>query len=101
MSMVERREGAWRPPVLTTVASTGEGIDELLAEVDRHATWLAETGELARRRTVRARREVEAIALATLREQWAGSDGADLDVLAGRVVSGDLDPYAAADELLS
>ena len=73
-TMAERREGAWRPPVLKTVASTGQGIDELLAEVDRHAAWLEESGELARRRTVRARREVEAIALAALRERWGRAD---------------------------
>jgi LAO/AO transport system kinase len=101
LSMAERRDGAWRPPVLKTVASTGEGIDELLDEIDRHAEWLEESGELARRRTVRARGEVEAIALAALRERWGRSgDGADLDDLAGRVAAGDLDPYAAADELL-
>ena len=101
LSMAERRDGAWRPPVLKTVASTGEGIAELLGELDRHSGWLAESGELARRRTVRARREVEAIALATLRERW-GHDGggADLDVLAARVASGDVDPYTAADELI-
>jgi LAO/AO transport system kinase len=102
LSMAERREGAWRPPVLQTVASTGEGIDELLAEVDRHAAWLEESGELARRRTARARREVEAIALATLRASWGEAGGsADLDTLAGRVATGDVDPYAAADELLA
>jgi LAO/AO transport system kinase len=88
--------------VLQTVASTGQGIDELLAEVDRHAAWLRESGELTRRRTVRARREVEAIALAALRERWGRADaGADLDALAERVVAGAVDPYAAADELLA
>ncbi len=101
LAMGERREGAWRAPVVKTVASTGEGIDELLGEVDRHAAWLDETGELARRRTVRARREVEAIALSALRERWGQAGrGADLDVLAGRVAAGEVDPYAAADELL-
>ena len=50
LAMAERRDGAWRPPVLQTVASTGQGVDELLAEVDRHAAWLRESGELARRR---------------------------------------------------
>ena len=100
LTMAERREGAWRPPVLKTVASTGEGIDELLGELDQHAAWLDESGELARRRTARARREVEAIALATLRERWGQAGGADLDTLAGRVASGDLDPYSAADELV-
>lgn len=100
LSMAEQREGGWRRPVLKTVASTGEGIDELLAEIDRHAAWLAESGELVRRRTLRARHEVEAIALATLRAQWGETGGADLDALAGRVATGDVDPYAAADELL-
>ena len=100
LSMGERREGGWRRPVLKTVASTGEGIAELLAEIDRHADWLADSGELTRRRTLRARREVEAIALATLRARWGETGGAGLDVLAGRVATGDLDPYSAADELL-
>lgn len=102
LSMAEPREGAWRPPVLQTVASTGEGIDDLLAEVDRHAAWLEESGKLARRRTDRARREVEAIALATLRARWGEAGGSgDLETLAGRVATGDVDPYAAADELLA
>ncbi|MEO6509774.1 MAG: methylmalonyl Co-A mutase-associated GTPase MeaB [Nocardioides sp.] len=100
LSMAERLEGAWRPPVVKTVASTGEGIDDLLAEVDRHAAWLAESGELARRRTSRARSEVEAIALATMRGRWAAAGGADLDRLAARVAEGAADAYSAADELL-
>ena len=101
LTMGERREGAWRPPVVRTVATTGEGVVELLAEIDRHAAWLEGSGDLARRRTVRARREVEAIAVATLRERWGhAGEGEDLDALAGRVVAGDLDPYTAADELL-
>ena len=101
LSMGERREGGWRPPVVQTVATTGVGVEELLGEVERHASWLEESGELARRRTARARREVEAIAMATLRERWSIAGGAaDLDDLAGRVAAGDVDPYGAADELL-
>ncbi|SEC80024.1 LAO/AO transport system kinase [Nocardioides exalbidus] len=100
LSMGERSEGSWRAPVLPTVASTGDGIEELLAEVDRHAGWLADSGELARRRTARARREVEAIALAALRERWDADDQVGLDRLAGRVAAGELDPYGAADVLL-
>ena len=101
LAMAERREGAWRPPVIRTVASTGEGIDELLAQLDAHAAWLEESGELLRRRTLRARGEVEAIALATLRERWGEpGHGADANALAGRVASGEMDPYSAADELL-
>jgi LAO/AO transport system kinase len=102
LAMAQRPEGSWRPPVVQTVASTGTGIEVLLDEVDRHAAWLAESGELAHRRTIRARREVEAIALDALRARWERTeDGADLDGLARRVVAGEVDPYAAADELLA
>src|SRR6266496_2023907 len=59
--------GAWRPPIVKTVASRSEGIDALLAAVDRHRAWMDDSGELRRRRQARAAGEVEAIALAALR----------------------------------
>lgn len=101
LSLAHRPEGAWRPPVVQTVASTGIGVEDLLAEVDRHAAWLAGSGGLERRRTARARAEVEAIAMAALRRRWSSAGpGADLDELAERVARGAVDPYAAADTLL-
>jgi len=94
--------GAWRPPVLTSVASRGEGIAEILDAVDRHSAWLTESGELQRRRCARASAEIEGIAVAVLRRQIGDLSGvAALESLAGRVVAGESDPYAAADELLS
>ncbi|HEX8780008.1 MAG TPA: methylmalonyl Co-A mutase-associated GTPase MeaB [Nocardioides sp.] len=101
LALAERREGAWKPPILLTTASSGEGVDEVAAEVDRHRTHLEETGELARRRTRRAREEIEAIALETLRDRWGDVDaGSALDALAEAVVAGSTDPYRAADDLL-
>jgi len=92
----------WRPPVLTTVASTGQGIDELLAELDRHRDWATAIGELRERRLRRAEGEIEAIAVTALRERMGDlAGGHRLGELAGRVVDAELDPYAAADELLS
>lgn len=102
VAMADRSEGAWKPPVVMTVAQSGDGVEDLVAELDRHRAWLGESGELARRRTRRARAEVEAIAVAALRERWEGVGGhEDLDALAAAVVSGERDPYAAADELLA
>ena len=45
----------WRPPIVKTVASRGEGIDELVAAIDRHRAYLVEHGELAARRRRGAR----------------------------------------------
>ncbi len=97
-----RRPGDWRPPIVLTVADRGEGIDDLLAGLDKHGAWLAETGELARRRTRRAAEEVQALALAVLRGRFGKlSGGRPLDELAARVAAGALDPFSAADELVS
>ena len=58
LALAERPEGAWRPPIVKTVASRGEGLDEVVAEIDRHHAWLAESGELDRApRTPRPRRD--------------------------------------------
>jgi LAO/AO transport system kinase len=94
--------GAWRPPIVKTVAARGEGIDDVLAAMDKHADWLERSGEGERRRRDRAAGEVEAIAVAALRERIGDLHGsAALDALAARVVAGRLDPYAAADELVA
>ena len=34
-----RRPADWVPPVLRTVATSGEGVAELLAEIERHRAW--------------------------------------------------------------
>jgi LAO/AO transport system kinase len=102
LALAERSEGVWQPPVVKTVAARGEGLDEVAVELDRHLTWLQSSGELARRRTRRARGEIEAIALTALRARWGDVHGRfELDDLAAAVGSGETDPYTAADELLA
>ncbi|MFN8193938.1 MAG: methylmalonyl Co-A mutase-associated GTPase MeaB [Nocardioidaceae bacterium] len=102
LALTERPEDGWRPPVLPTTASRGEGIAEVLAAVEAHHAWQLAHGELDRRRTRRAREEVEAIAVGILRGRWGDLRGhAGLDELAAAVAAGRLDPYAAADELLA
>jgi LAO/AO transport system kinase len=103
LTLGERRQpGDWRPQILRTVASRGEGLDELVEALDKHRGWLKETGTLGQRRLHRAAEEVEAIAVTALRERIGDLHGDQrLDALAGRVVAGELDPYAAADELIA
>lgn len=101
LALGDRREGAWKPPIVKTVAAKGEGVDEVAAGIERHFAWLTETGELALRRTRRARDEIEAIAVTALRGRWGDVHGrSELDDLAAAVVAGESDPYTAADALL-
>ncbi|MFI6051645.1 methylmalonyl Co-A mutase-associated GTPase MeaB [Streptomyces violascens] len=97
-----RGPGDWRPPIVKTVAARGEGIDEVVEALEKHHAWMAEHGVLVERRRARAAREVETIAVTALRERIGSLHGdRRLDTLAQRIVDGELDPYAAADELVA
>jgi LAO/AO transport system kinase len=95
-----RAQDEWRPPVVRTVAARGEGMDDVVAALDAHREWLDRSGERGRRRRARAEAEIEAIALEQHRSRIGDLHGAaGLPQLAERVLMGELDPYAAADEL--
>ncbi|HEX3390286.1 MAG TPA: methylmalonyl Co-A mutase-associated GTPase MeaB [Streptosporangiaceae bacterium] len=101
IAMARRGEGDWKPPIVSTTATTGDGLDDLVSRLDAHQTWLGNSGEGDRRRQARAREEISAIALTGLRARMGGLPGdARIDGLAGRVAAGELDPYTAADELI-
>ncbi|MEO7449003.1 MAG: methylmalonyl Co-A mutase-associated GTPase MeaB [Humibacillus sp.] len=94
--------GQWRPPVVKTVADRREGLSEVMDALDAHLVFLEQSGELAQRRQRRAADEIAAIALASVRRRIGDLGGREgLDLLARQVVSGDTDPYAAADRLLA
>jgi LAO/AO transport system kinase len=97
-----RGPGDWRPPIVKTVAARAEGIDEVVAALEKHRAWMEERGVLAERRRARAAHEVEAIAVTALRERIGDLHGdRRLSALAERIMAGELDPYRAADELVA
>ncbi len=101
ISLADRPEGSWRPPIVLTVAQAGQGVDEVAAAIDEHRAWMESAGELDRRRVKRARDEVETIAVTALRARWGDvHERSELDDLAEQVVAGKTDPYRAADALL-
>ncbi len=102
LAMARYAPADWKPPIVSAAASAGEGIEDLAAAVDARWAWLAKSGELDRRRRARAREEVTAIAVAELRLRLGGLPGeARLEELASRVAAGELDPYTAADALIT
>jgi LAO/AO transport system kinase len=101
IALADRSDESWKPPIVKTIAQTGEGVEEVVEKIDGHRAWLESSGELERRRVRRARDEIEAIAVTALRERWGDvHTRTELDDLAEKVVAGESDPYAAADSLL-
>src|SRR5258707_6467731 len=71
IAMARHGEGDWKPPIVSTTAAAGEGIDDLVSRLDAHGAWLAGSGEGARRRRAPAREEISVIALAELRARMS------------------------------
>lgn len=93
--------GAWIAPIVATVATRGEGIDDLVEAIARHRDWLVAEGGLRERRIQRARLQIRELALGRIRERVVAVSGREsLDELANDVTDRKLDPYAAADRLL-
>ncbi|ONI72373.1 transporter [Kribbella sp. ALI-6-A] len=102
LALADREPDAWKPPILKTVASRNEGVDEVVEAIEQRLEWMRGSGVLEERRRSRARDEIEAIAMTALRSRFGHLHGdARLDVLAAKVAAGSTDPYSAADELIS
>jgi len=93
---------SWEPPVLGTVASTGAGVDELLAALDRHTAYLQASGQLAARRRQRLAARTRAVLERAVR-RWL-HEGMRVDELVARrldeVTDGRKSPYDVAGEIL-
>ncbi|HVM64386.1 MAG TPA: methylmalonyl Co-A mutase-associated GTPase MeaB [Acidimicrobiales bacterium] len=93
--------GAWRPPIVETVAATGDGVDDLWAAIGRHQAEAAVDGTLARRRRERLERELRQVLAARIEDEIGRlTGGAEFASASLEVVEHRLDPYAAADRLI-
>jgi LAO/AO transport system kinase len=96
------RPGSWRPEIVDTTATAGDGVADLWAAVARHRDHLRSSGQLVARRADRLaqelRRVLAARAEARIDEVVAGEEFA---TTVKALAAGELDPYQAADRLLN
>ncbi|MCX6358122.1 MAG: methylmalonyl Co-A mutase-associated GTPase MeaB, partial [Candidatus Aureabacteria bacterium] len=92
----------WEVPILKTVARDGAGIDKVAAAIGGHREFLGSSGLLDRKRLERERQQLVDIVRARLVELAAGQLPAPgtLDAYAGRILSGEADPYSLAEEII-
>jgi LAO/AO transport system kinase len=99
----DRETDEWHPRIVETVATRGEGVDELLAAVDDHREHLVASGELDRRARTRHAEEVRRLLREDVRdllaEEVAARGGLADDV--DRILARETDPYSVADEIVA
>jgi LAO/AO transport system kinase len=94
---------AWSPPVMTTVASTGDGVQPLVEALDAHRAYLEASGQLqAMRRDRLARHTREVVDRALSQLVWEQHNGAAM-LAAGLddVVHGRISPYKLAHDIVA
>jgi len=93
---------SWEVPIVRTEAARGEGIEELVDQLERHREHIVAEGTLMERRRRNLMSEVLAIATSRMRRELQASVQADPDVreLLDRVVSREIDPASAAGTIL-
>jgi len=93
---------AWTPPVLSAVAVKNEGIDTIVAALDRHFAYLERSGTLRARRRERMRERVKDVVAQKVSDRlWKDQRTvAWLEEQLPSVADGKLTPFAVADRLL-
>jgi LAO/AO transport system kinase len=85
----------WRPPVILTVATVGEGIDDVAEAIRSHRRHLEQTGSIHEVRQRRAALMIKRARLSAVAARL-DSDGIEAELIE-RVTTRDIDPWSAAE----
>jgi LAO/AO transport system kinase len=98
------KESTWKPPVLRTIALTGEGVSELVKKLEEHKIYLEQNVE-TKRKLLKSMAEAELIE--AIKEKTTvlviedlRSEG-KLDELLERILKKEMDPASASEKLLN
>jgi LAO/AO transport system kinase len=93
---------SWRVPIVKTQAAYGEGIDELLEQLEAHREHIVKEGTLVERRKRNLMNEVLSIATYRMRRELEASlrDDAEVQAMLAEVCERKLDPASAATTIL-
>jgi LAO/AO transport system kinase len=91
----------WTPPVLSTIATTGSGVEEVFQAILRHGDYLRQSGEWQKRDRMRLQVELEALLQEALVSRWRSRvSQAAYQALVEQVFQRQISPLNAVSELV-
>ena len=91
----------WTPPVLSTIATTGSGVEEVFQAILRHGDYLRQSGEWQKRDRIRLQVELEALLQEALVSRWRSRvPQATYQALVEQVFQRQISPLNAVSELV-
>lgn len=95
------KSAGWRVPVHTTVASTADGVDELVDALASHLAWLHDHDAFIAREREMATARVRSIVTSMVQEKLTDpSQGTHFEGLVDKIAHRAVDPFTAASQLL-
>ena len=95
------QKSGWRPPVVSTIAFTNKGVDELWGAINEHREFLLNSGKIEEKRKFRVGEEIKAIVSSKIARKIGEKMGEDdIAVLIEMIAKREIDPYSAADLVL-
>jgi LAO/AO transport system kinase len=90
---------SWVPEIVTTVATTGQGLADLVLAISKHHEWAVSSGDRAARAVERARLNLRRAVLNSVNERL-DLTATNLNSLSSRVASGELSTELAVQQIL-
>lgn len=95
------QKSGWRPPVVSTIAFTNKGVDELWGAINEHMEFLLNSDKIEEKRKFRVGEEIKAIVSSKIARKIGEKMGEDdIAVLIEMIAKREIDPYSAADLVL-
>jgi LAO/AO transport system kinase len=104
MGQQKHKEGKWTSPILKVEAVFDRGVVELLDAIEKHRTYLMESGgdQYLLRRTLRIREELAEMVKSRLIQEVLDqlTEGGEFERAVEAILAGETDPYTASDNLV-
>lgn len=95
-ALMNKPESLWKPPIVKTSANSGSGLEELFVNLNKHLTFLRESGALTHSRIERRKMKIRKTVESRILEKfWFGAKNIELNQLAEENVS-----VVAASEII-
>jgi len=92
----------WKIPIVSTIATRDEGIDELVEQIENHRKFITQNGHFEEHRKLQIRHKIREIIELRIKEiaEQKFLNIMDIETISHRVFEGEIDPYTAVKECL-
>jgi len=97
----EKNKPGWDPPILTTIATSGEGVSELMEGITNHRNFLLSSQQWTLKEGQRIKREMDTMLQQELLTRWRDSTSSTLyQRILNKLIKREISPQRAVEFLL-